>query len=332
MKILILAANEINDEDPDILKYFSDISEIDSITLPSKSIIIRFMFCIWQTLKILPKINRYDIVISMSTMNGLTLSLIQKLANRLIKPKHVILDIALFRIANRSSQFHKKLFRSLLTSVEKILCYSTIQREALIEFLNFQNKVEFIPFGVEFSRYSSSDTNEKYILCVGRAGRDYETLLKAVKDLKINVIIVTGNDPIPTSGKIENNYQNIDVLNEISHEEYEKLIANASFIVLPLEDTLYPTGQTVLLESMATGKAVIATKTAGTIDYIENGKTGFFIEPYNAGDLKEKISYLLRNPVEAQIVGKNSRKSVENNFTMANTVEHLKTILNTIEK
>ncbi len=330
MKILILTAKEKDDEDPDLLKYFLEgfEAEIDIIELPSKSIIIRFLLCTIQTLRILPRINNYDFILSTSTMNGLTLSLIQKLGNRLIKPEHIMLDIALLRMANKSSPFHQRLFRFILSPVKKILCYSNIQKKALMELLGFHGKIEFIPFGIEPSKYTFNDKNNgNYVLCVGRAGRDYETLFKAINNMKINVIIVTGKDPISTNEKIQKVYDNVEVLNEISHEEYKKLVANSQFVILPLEDTLYPTGQTVLLEGMATGKAVIATKTAGTIDYIENGKTGYFVEPYNADDLREKISYLLENPLEAKRVGENSRKAVEDNFTMDDTIVAIMNVL-----
>lgn len=335
MKILILNAKEKDDKDPDLLKYFSSSfeAEIDTIELPSKSVIVRFLFCISQTLRILPRINSFDFILSTSTMNGLTLSLIQKLANKLIKPKHIMIDIALLRMADKSSQFHQRLFSFIFSPVEKILCYSNVQKKALIELLGFRDKIEFIPFGIEPSKYSFDDTdNGNYTLCVGRAGRDYKTFLDAVKDIKINVIVVTGKDPVSTNKKIQNKYKNVEVLNEISHEEYKKLMANSLFMVLPLEDTLYPTGQTVLLESMATGKAVIATKTAGTIDYIVDGKTGFFVEPYNVADLKEKIRYLSENPAEARKIGKSSREAVEEKFTMDDTVEGIINVLNEFKK
>lgn len=318
MKTLILLSKEKNTENPELLKYLNAF-KVDIAELNSKNWLLRFLYCAFQTLRVLPGINKYDVVLSMSTMNGLTLSFIQKLSGGLIKPKHVIIDIALLRLINKENKLNVKLAKFILSPAEKILCYSSIQKEALIDLLGFKDKIKFIPFGIETSKFSKEKSEpENYILCTGRAERDYNTLLAAIKDLDIELKIITGEDPISKNKGIPYAFNNVEVLKDVSFEEYKKLTLDSLFVVLPLEDTLYPTGQTVLLESMAMGKAVITTKTSGTIDYVEDGKTGFYVKPYDVQDLKDKINLLLKDPEKTMNVGFKSKKCVQKKFNLEN--------------
>lgn len=330
MKTLILLSKEKNTENPELLRYLNAF-KVDIIELNSKNWLIRFLYCAFQTLRVLPGINKYDVVLSMSTMNGLTLSFFQKLSGGLIKPKHVIIDIALLRLLNKENKLNVKLAKFILSPAEKILCYSSIQKEALIDLLGFKDKIKFIPFGIETSKFSTEKSRpENYIICAGRAERDYNTLLNAIKDIDIELKIITGEDPISKNKGIPNAFNDVEVLKDVSFEEYKKLTLGSLFVVLPLEDTWYPTGQTVLLESMAMGKAVITTKTSGTIDYIEDGKTGLFVNPYDVPDLKEKINLLLGDPEKSGKIGFESKKFVEESFTLENVGKNIKEIFNSL--
>jgi glycosyltransferase involved in cell wall biosynthesis len=81
--------------------------------------------------------------------------------------------------------------------------------------------------------------------------------------------------------------------------------------VIPLQDFLPPAGTTVILEAMAMGKAVIATKNAGTVDFIVDGKNGFLMEPGDVITLREKVIFLLNNINEVQRIGYNARESAK---------------------
>jgi len=47
---------------------------------------------------------------------------------------------------------------------------------------------------------------------------------------------------------------------------------------------------------MACAKPVIASKTGGLINLIDDGKNGFLIEPNNTAELRDKINYFINNP------------------------------------
>jgi glycosyltransferase involved in cell wall biosynthesis len=65
----------------------------------------------------------------------------------------------------------------------------------------------------------------------------------------------------------------------------------------------------VLLESLASGKPVVATRVAGAPDVIVDGHNGFLAEPENPGDLAEKMVNAFN--ADAAALSQNARDSVQ---------------------
>jgi glycogen synthase len=55
----------------------------------------------------------------------------------------------------------------------------------------------------------------------------------------------------------------------------------------------------VLFEAMALGKPVVATRAAGTVDYIRDGENGLLVEPGDAPAMANAIQRLLDDPALA---------------------------------
>ena len=71
----------------------------------------------------------------------------------------------------------------------------------------------------------------------------------------------------------------------------------------------------VLIEAMACGTPVIATRVGALPDVVENGKVGFIIPPNDSLALREKIQFLLKNPGIVQTMGTKGRNLVLEKFT-----------------
>jgi glycosyltransferase involved in cell wall biosynthesis len=72
----------------------------------------------------------------------------------------------------------------------------------------------------------------------------------------------------------------------------------------------------VLLIAMAMGKPTIITKTAGIIDYVEDGKTVLLVEPGNSSQLKEKISLISKDIRLRRNLGRNAKAKWQKEFTV----------------
>lgn len=64
----------------------------------------------------------------------------------------------------------------------------------------------------------------------------------------------------------------------------------------------------VIVEAMAAGKPVVASRTGGIPDLVINGKTGYMVEPGDSEGLAEAINHLLENPDLSQAMGREGRQ------------------------
>jgi glycosyltransferase involved in cell wall biosynthesis len=82
----------------------------------------------------------------------------------------------------------------------------------------------------------------------------------------------------------------------------------------------------VLLEAMALSRPVVASRTGGVPEIIEDGKSGLLVEPGNPMAIAEAIESLIRQVKKADQLGINGRVRVTRNFTasvMAEKTAHL---------
>lgn len=72
----------------------------------------------------------------------------------------------------------------------------------------------------------------------------------------------------------------------------------------------------VILESMAAGKPVVATRVGGNPELVDDGVTGLLAPPADAGALAEAALSLLHDPARARIMGNAGRERVVREFTV----------------
>jgi len=101
-------------------------------------------------------------------------------------------------------------------------------------------------------------------------------------------------------------------------------IYNESLVTLSLSK--FDTFGLVPLESMACGIPVIAFNVAGYRETVINNKTGYLVD-FDPSEIAEKITYLFNQPAEADIMGKNGRKWIEERWTWKKQIEQLNNIL-----
>lgn len=85
-----------------------------------------------------------------------------------------------------------------------------------------------------------------------------------------------------------------------------------------------------VLESMASGKAVITTKGNGNEDVIQSGENGILVEPRDASGLAVAIVDLLKDDEYRVMLGKNAEDYILKNVTWEKNTEKLSSILEEI--
>jgi glycosyltransferase involved in cell wall biosynthesis len=76
-----------------------------------------------------------------------------------------------------------------------------------------------------------------------------------------------------------------------------------------------------LLEAMASGKPVVATRVGGNPELIDHGRTGFLVQPEDARDLAANLLKLLNDPETMQQFGRQAEERVRQHFSMKQMVD-----------
>ena len=76
-----------------------------------------------------------------------------------------------------------------------------------------------------------------------------------------------------------------------------------------------------LLEAMAMGTGVVATRTGGTPEIVENGVCGVLVEPEDASDLGRGIGGMLRDATRREAFGEAGQERVRSSFGLAGMVD-----------
>jgi glycosyltransferase involved in cell wall biosynthesis len=84
-----------------------------------------------------------------------------------------------------------------------------------------------------------------------------------------------------------------------------------------------------ILEYMAAGKPVVATRVGGAAEAIVDGETGFLVESDDCQALADRLIRLLDNEEKAAAMGKKGRQTVEGKFSLAAQLEKTKALYRT---
>ena len=93
--------------------------------------------------------------------------------------------------------------------------------------------------------------------------------------------------------------------------ELREMYATSAFAVVPILQNHYQTGIATILEMMAMGKCVIATKTFGQTDTIVDGETGVYVPPGDPRALRAAIERMRADPEGVARIGRAARRFVE---------------------
>lgn len=97
----------------------------------------------------------------------------------------------------------------------------------------------------------------------------------------------------------------------------QDLLTNASMFVLP---SLTEGISLTLLEAMARGLPVVATRVGGTPEVVVDGHTGLLVSTQRPDELAAAIAHLFQNPATAERMGQLGRQRVEQSFSITRMI------------
>lgn len=181
-------------------------------------------------------------------------------------------------------------------------------------------------FSKEFKKDDYFCTNgEKAILFVGRLAekKGVSYLIEAMRQVDAGVLYIVGKGDLEKELKEQGATLNQEVgeervvfLGAKTHENLSEIYASADIFVAPsitASDGDKEGFGLVILEAMASGLPVVASKSGGITDIIIDGKNGLLCEEKNTIQIAEKINYILENPEIAKEFVQNGYETVKNN-------------------
>ncbi|MDQ2798572.1 MAG: glycosyltransferase family 4 protein [Armatimonadota bacterium] len=257
----------------------------------------------------------YDAIFSNGENVAIPLALLLRTVRR--RPGHVA-------IGHRLSTGKKRLFFTLFGAqrgLDTIFTYAQWQRDFAEDSLLIPaENLELIPFHADdrFYRPLTQPVDSNQICAAGLEWRDYPTLIEAVGALpEIQVKLAAASPWSKHSDETQGRTLPPNVqARRYEYGELRDLYAQSSFVVVPLRETDFQAGVTTILEAMAMGKAVIATRTTGQTDVIVDGENGLTVPPGDVEAWREAITRLRSDaPLRARL-GRNARRWVEEHATL----------------
>ncbi|KKR07935.1 MAG: group 1 glycosyl transferase [Parcubacteria group bacterium GW2011_GWC2_39_14] len=179
---------------------------------------------------------------------------------------------------------------------------------------DFKYPIKVIHNSLELNAFEPEFTPGDYIVYFGRLSREkgVKTLCQAVRKMPNVKLKIIGTGPEAESLEDylqEKQVSNIELLGQLSGTELFETVKCVRFVVVPsqwLEN--YPM---IVIEAMALGKPVLASRLGGLTEMITENYNGWFFEAGNTLDLQERIKRIYDNGPLIEQLGRNARRTVE---------------------
>ena len=275
------------------------------------------------------KENPYRLVFAMSERVGIPFAALNRLSPTR-KP-----FVSLFQCwSKRQEQFMTSL--NLFNAMDGIAVHCQSMKDHFIQLGAVAEKVHLIHYSIDhnfFAPLSDVEQEKNLIMSIGEIrSRDYESLFKAAKDLPVQLAVAASGSWYAREAETDLQVplpQNVQITSRLPRAELRKLYARSQFVVIPIKNVLFSAGATATLEASSMGRAVIAFRSQGIVDYVIDGETGILVPPGDVQGMKEAIQFLQSNPQEAKRLGDNARQRIVEELNLDNYVAKITRFLQT---
>ena len=275
-------------------------------------------FLKYQNLK---TVYKSDKILLVNESVSFSLLLLFFFLKKIKKVEISIFLMGLFSKLDIKNKYHKRILNRMLNLYDKFIFVGKGEYDfAQKNFPDWSEKYFFLPFSVDqdFWKSNKNTQNKKEILFLGNdLNRDFEFAYNLGKNMdKYSFIFVSNsfskykkhkNIQILDSNWLEGGITDIDVRN---------IFEKSACTIVPLINTIQPSGQSVSLQSMSMNVPVIITKTRGFWDYdtFENNRNIIFAEKNDIKLWESLIENLFKdNSLYGNLI-MNAKKTMEDDY------------------
>lgn len=228
----------------------------------------------------------------------------------------------------------------------KIICISNALSDKFSEYvpkdklITIHNGIDS-PLGLERGFDIKKDTLD--LILTGRIVPDkgQDEAIEAIKILKNkgvnNVILhIVGSVPKRThigwyEEKLKKSVKDYGIENNVMfHGEVSDMVSIRKNMDVELMCAIRETFGRVTVEGMRSGLIVVGTNTGGTLEIIQDNKTGLLYQQGNAESLAEKIMWILNNKEEAKKIANQGYFYAQENFTPDKNVKMIEGVFKSL--
>ncbi|NLF08993.1 MAG: glycosyltransferase family 4 protein [Pirellulaceae bacterium] len=210
--------------------------------------------------------------------------------------------------------WRRTIMSAAMASFRLNVLWSRKQIEPHAEWLRLpKERFIFLPYKANHSKGPAYDIPiGNFIFSGGNGKRDYKTLVDAVRDTGIPVVI-SATDPA-----VLKTIERLPSVIALAAREpaFAQLQAAARFVVVPMIDTgLKGGGEANFCNAQWHGRPVVAADRMAAEEYIVEGETGYIVPPGDSAMLRQRILELWNDPAKCAEMGRKAKAYVDDNFT-----------------
>jgi starch synthase len=253
--------------------------------------------------------------------------------------------------------FHMLREKMLWSSADRLLVVSKAVMRDVTELYDVNpKKIRVVYNGVDADRFSPADggnlpsqmaklEGKRVILFVGHFGlrKGIFYVIRAMRRVRAEFpeahLVCVGGTPAwlgkndymqVLEGEIHGNdvEDSVTLLDAVKNTDLVEFYRHSEIFVLP---TYYEAFPKVVVEAMACGKPVVATRTGGIPELVSEGETGFLVPFGSPEAISARLIALLGDRDLRVTMGRRGRETVERQFTWRAVAERIRSVYNELQ-
>ena len=245
-----------------------------------------------------------------------------KLTNR--NTKFSVFAMGMFNSSSKKKiilRIHKFLHKLLIRNIDNLIFIGHKEYlHGMNEFRKYNKKIKYLPFGIDNQFWTKTDSKrEDYLLFIGNdSNRDFKFLKQLALNMPEREFVVVTEQKEEELKNIENIslYKGSWNKGFLEDSFLVNLYSKAKITIIPLKNSLQPSGQSVALQSMSMMTPVIISKTDGFWDseHFSHKKNIYFALENTLEEWDSAINELEDNELLYKDLTQNAKSLIDMEF------------------